>query len=370
MDQKQLLFYHINCFWLEALKNMASQEPNNKHRLKILLEQIKNSVRDIAEDFWIEGHQLGLAISEHYQKSGVFEFSLNKINFASWRNFSEDYEKYLRSHIHAWAVPISYQYLFNNKHSSIDKALNLWGSTMSHTKYFSCLTDMTVEHLKKISPELPVGFVDIGCGDGSLLRLIKKKLKQVFQKDFIYVGFDIDERSCSIARQSDTNNIHFFKGDVAKPDDLNSFLISEGLPPLNNYFHLRAFVDHNCIPFSSINIDDSENINKHSDYFYLHNSTLISKECVEHAFYLHFTKWKKYIQKYGLGIIELHREESSFLTESPSIAYEIFHLLSEQYILPHHVFNSLCYNAGYKLNATGAFPLNKKHINVSISIYQ
>jgi SAM-dependent methyltransferase len=269
--------------------------------------------------------------------------------------------------MHAWAVPVSYHYLLANSGPALDKRLNLWGSTQSHEKYFEKLIGMILNHLKRSELPLLEGFVDVGCGDGSLLKALRRVMKQEFDRPFVYIGFDLDEESSGIAKENASEGILFLKGDVARPDELNECLISRGLPSLDRFFHMRAFVDHNCRPF--FRQFQGDPMPDHFGYCYLHDGRLVSMEFVEESFGGHFVRWKPFVQRNGLGIIELHNVEEYDLTESPAIAYEIFHLLSEQYVMPYHRYAELWKHTGLRLMDRARIPEGISNTNVSISIY-
>ena len=362
------LFKHINSLWLRNLYHMGATDSKDC-LAKLLYKQIKTRLSEgCTPDLWEEGYRIGHAIDGHYKATGLFE--LSDPSDLPFLNGEDDkaYIEYLASNMHAWAVPLSYHYLLNSSGQSLDKRLNLWGSTKSHNKYFRTLIDMTIAHLKCSESALPVGFVDVGCGDGSLLRELKAALTGVFDKEFIFIGFDLDERSCSIAAEQEQDGILFLKGDVARPEDLNISLISKGLPSLDQFFHIRAFVDHNSKPFFHEEYRRDE-VNA-SSYYYLHNNAPIPQGFVENSFKAHFARWKPFVYRHGLGIIELHRTEACSLAQSPAIAYEIFHLLSEQYMLTYSVYAESWVNAGLTLLDIKAIPGHTSNPNVSISIYQ
>ena len=366
MLTKTRLFSHINSLWLKNLHCMCTCNKNHA-QVGLLYKQIKKRLPpgSIAE-LWDDGYRIGHAIEAHYKATGRFELP-HFSELSCTNSLDQKYFEYLSSNIHAWAVPISYHYLLSEPRSSFDKRLNLWGSTQSHKKYFKTLIGMILNHVKHSGSALPAGFVDVGCGDGSLLRALKDALADVFEETFIFIGFDLDEQSSRIAKENGEQGILFLKGDVAKPEELNACLISKGLPALDQFFQVRAFVDHNCKPFFvDVRIDEMPDT---CDYGYLLNDTIVSQKFVEDAFKAHFASWKPFIHKYGLGIIELHKAENYDLAESPAIAYEIFHLLSEQYLMTYARYAQFWDNAGARLLDKRSIPDNIENPNISISIY-
>jgi hypothetical protein len=127
-------------------------------------------------------------------------------------------------------------------------------------------------------------------------------------------------------------------------------------------------VDHNSKPiFGGEYKEDETNI---SGYYYVHNNTFISQKFVEDSFQTHFARWKPFICRHGLGIIELHKSSDYRVTQSPAIAYEIFHLLSEQYMVPYLFYAKSWLNAGLTLLDIKLIPDHILDPNISISIYR
>jgi hypothetical protein len=364
---KARLFNHINSLWLKNLYFMRTYGNNNSHVNLIYKQITKRLPHGSTVELWEEGYRIGHAIDAHYKATGFFELP-NLSDFLIIEGDDRGYFEYLSSNINAWGVPISYHYLLSNPRSSFDKRLNLWGSTQSHKNYFKSLIEMILNYLKYSGSALPAGFVDVGCGDGSLLRALKEAVDEVFDKAFRFIGFDIDDQSSCIAKENGQQGILFLKGDVAKPEELNASLISKDLPSLDQFFQIRAFVDHNCKPFfEDVPTEGAPNT---SDCCYLHNDSLVPKKFIEDSFSDHFARWKPFIHKQGLGIIELHKSEAYNLTESPAIAYEIFHLLSEQYIISYSTYAQSMGNAGLDLLDNKLVPNDIVYPNVSISIYR
>lgn len=367
MTFQHRLFRHINGLWLMNLHQMQAIETDNYIAEQLYKQVIKRLPEGNICDLCEEGYRIGHAIDDHYKATKVFE--LPDLSGLPLKDVDKkEYIEYLRANIHAWAVPLSYHSLLTSPRAGFDKRLNLWGSTQSHKRYFRTLIDMIVNHLKCSESELPVGFIDVGCGDGSLLRDLKTALAGVFNRTFLFIGFDVDDQSSRIAKEQGQDKILFLRGDVAKPEELNASLIAQGYPPLDHFFQVRAFVDHNSKPFFDDEYEEGDPST--CNYCYIHNDRFVSENFIENSFKTHFARWKPFISRYGLGIIELHKAESYNLTESPAIAYEIFHLVSEQYVLSYKMYSELWENAGVTLLDKKSIPNHSLSPNVSISIYQ
>ena len=79
----------------------------------------------------------------------------------------------------------------------------------------------------------------------------------------------------------------------------------------------------------------------------------------------HFIKWKPYIKKYGLILLELHTLDpdlSRTIEElTPCIAYDATHGFSDQYLIEHEIFNTVLEKINLKVDIKyqSLFPNNK-----------
>ena len=363
ISHKQLLFYHINSYWLYQLMKKSESDNNWLQPVK---SQIFKKTKLVIESDFREGYELGELIYHNYQQKEKLALPEESRLLEKVEQYSPGYLIYLNNRLHAWAVPLSYRNCFddnqnNTLKSGFDKKLNLYGSTCSHQLYFKILVTLIEKHFETFD-ELPVGLIDVGCGDGSMLRALKKALVK-YERNLIYIGVDIDFRAVEIARSNDKDDILFLQGDVSDPDGLNKLFIQKGLPALDNFFHVRAFVDHNFSP-QIINKSNAED-----EYKYILNKQLLDRTNLQYALLEHYKRWKPYIYQHGIGIIELHSLQNPSLTESPALAYEIFHLLSEQYIDDYCTYMQLTNIAGWQLLNKILLP-NEAVANVSISIFK
>ena len=71
---------------------------------------------------------------------------------------------------------------------------------------------------------------------------------------------------------------------------------------------------------------------------------------VEDSLLEHFQKWKPYVERFGLLIIELHtinpKLTAANLGKTAATAYDATHGYSDQYILEVDVFNTIATKAG------------------------
>ena len=99
----------------------------------------------------------------------------------------------------------------------------------------------------------------------------------------------------------------------------------------------------------------------------------MSNNNVEASLLEHLQKWKPFVEKFGLLIIELHTISSELtsknLGKTAATAYDATHGYSDQYILEVDVFRTTALNAGLKPddNHFARFP-NSELATVSINL--
>jgi hypothetical protein len=110
---------------------------------------------------------------------------------------------------------------------------------------------------------------------------------------------------------------------------------------------VRTYLDHNRIweaPKQTTN-----RISKSSGA-YAFQGQRISNNLVEDSLLEHFKKWKPYVERFGLLIIELHTIDPKLaalhLGKTASTAYDATHGYSDQYIVEVDVFNCIAKEAG------------------------
>ena len=75
---------------------------------------------------------------------------------------------------------------------------------------------------------------------------------------------------------------------------------------------------------------------------------------VEQSLIEHFKKWKPYIEKFHLLLIELHTLNPDLVSvnlgKTPCTAYDVTHGFSDQYIVEIEVFNKAVERAGLNID--------------------
>ncbi|MFT6871151.1 MAG: hypothetical protein ACJAVN_000148 [Roseivirga sp.] len=114
--------------------------------------------------------------------------------------------------------------------------------------------------------------------------------------------------------------------------------------------NVRTFLDHNRI-WETPKANDSDRVSS-STGAYATKGKRISNEQVEESLLEHLNKWKPYVSKFGLLVIELHTVDpaitSKNLGKTAATAYDATHGYSDQYILEVDIFLKVAEEAGLR----------------------
>ncbi len=240
----------------------------------------------------------------------------------------------------------------------VDREMNVWGSGGAHAAYFNKIDEIIIEifNQEPIANQ-PKGILDMGCGNGAFLihlfDLIERRTKRgqyLEEYPLFLVGVDYNETALQVTRANIIQADIWAKviwGDIGDPGLLNDNLKENYSICLEDLLNVRTFLDHNRIweaPKETVNLVSS------STGAFVHRGQLISNNEVEYNLKEHFTKWKPYVEKYGLLVIELHTINptltSANLGSTAATAYDATHGYSDQYIVEVDVFKKVAAQAG------------------------
>ena len=263
----------------------------------------------------------------------------------------------------------------------VDRTMNVWGSGGAHSAYFRKIDEIVIEMFNRPLDDQPKGIADMGCGNGAFLihiyqTICEKTLRgrNLEKYPLVIVGSDYNEAAI---KSSKTNfekfNIkgHFLKGDIGKPELLAEALKEEFDISLEDMLSVRSFLDHNRIFENPINSFENRTIIGSGAFSF--RGRLLDNREVEQNLYEHFLKWRPYVKKYGLLVIELHTIDtevsSQNIGKTAISAYDATHGFTDQYIVEHKVFLRIAEEAGlfYRPNFQFLFP-NEEMTTVSINV--
>ena len=240
----------------------------------------------------------------------------------------------------------------------VDRTMNVWGSGGAHLSYFKKIDKVIIDIFNKPIEEQPKGIIDIGCGNGAFLQHIfsvidRQTLRGELLEDYplFLVGADYNLEARKVTRtnliQADIWAKVIF-GDIGDPDGLAKELKTDYGMDLSDLLNVRTFLDHNrpWNPPREISCNDIG----HSTGAYAYRGVLLDNKQVEHSLLDHFLKWRPYLHKYGLIILELHTLAPGVTARSLGFtactAYDVTHGLSDQYIVELDVFLAIAKKAG------------------------
>lgn len=244
------------------------------------------------------------------------------------------------------------------KEAHVDREMNVWGSGGAHTAYFEEVDKILIEIFNKDISEQPKGLLDMGCGNGAFLihafqvieqRTIRGKMLEEYP--LFLVGADYNREALTISR----NNIikadiwaKFVQADIGDPDGLAQQLLKDYEMDLSDLLSFRSFIDHNRLWKEPVQ-QQSFPGNISTGAFAFRGQKLNNKD-VESSLYDHLKRWKPYILKHGLLVIELHTLDPSLSAlhngKTPVTAYDGTHGYSDQYILEVDRFRVIARAAG------------------------
>ena len=268
----------------------------------------------------------------------------------------------------------------NGAESHVDRAMNVWGSGGAHTTYFKVIDEIIVEIFNQPIEDQPKGILDMGCGNGAFLihlfDIIEQKTqrgKMLDEHPLFLVGADYNEAALKITRANLIQADIWAKviwGDISNPDLLAKDLKENYEINLSNLLNVRTFLDHNRV-WEEPNTELKRK--SKGTGAYSSKGKRIKNEVVEANLQEHFAKWKPYVERFGLLLIELHTISpelaASNLGKTAVTAYDATHGFSDQYILEIENFLKVCSEVGLNadMNAFKKFP-NSDIATVSVNL--
>jgi hypothetical protein len=264
------------------------------------------------------------------------------------------------------------------KEIHVNRPLNVWASGGSHKTYFKYIDLIVLKIFNKPIEKQPIGIADMGCGDGTFIlhlnELIKKTKRYKYIKEFPlkFIGADYNNEAL---KETDKNlkenfiDYTLIKADISNPNHFNKKVKELLNLNLNDFLNVRTFLDHNRV-FSEPK-NNFTNISESSCCF-SSKGRWISNSMLESNLIEHFLKWKPYISKHGLILLELHSIEpklcSMLIGRSLSIPYDATHGFSDQYILELDRFIECVKKSGLKIDFENSFKFpNNESATISIN---
>ena len=245
----------------------------------------------------------------------------------------------------------------NDTEKHVHREMNVWGSGGAHATYFKVIDKVIVDLFNKPIDEQPKGILDMGCGNGAFIEhmfnvIEQQTLRGKLLDDYplFLVGADFNKAALRVTRANLIKADIWAKviwGDIGRPDLLAEDLKDDYNIELNDLLNVRTFLDHNRI---WENPKQQNTVASKSSGAYAYIGERLNNNIVEASLLEHFKKWKPFVEKFGLLIIELHTIDAKLtsknLGKTAATAYDATHGFSDQYILEVDVFRATAEKAG------------------------
>jgi SAM-dependent methyltransferase len=268
----------------------------------------------------------------------------------------------------------------NDTEKHVHREMNVWGSGGAHSTYFKIIDEIIINLFNKPIAEQPKGILDMGCGNGAFIQHIFDVIeyqtirgKMLDEHPLLLVGADFNQAALKVTRANLIKADIWAKviwGDIGRPDILATDLKEDYNIDLKDLLNVRTFLDHNRIWEAPKGSTERQS---NSSGAYAYQGKRLDNNAVEASLLEHLQKWKPYVEKFGLLIIELHTINPKFTANNigttAATAYDATHGYSDQYILEVDVFNRVAAEAGLHLDSNyfTKFP-NSELATVSINL--
>jgi hypothetical protein len=265
----------------------------------------------------------------------------------------------------------------------VDRALNVRASGASHERYFAAADEIIVRAFDLPWDEQPLGFCDMGAGDGAWLehvwelirsRTERGRLMREFPDDARYepllVGADYNEaaRSATRERLSRAGIPHLVTfGDINDPLGLHADLARRGIDS-SRLLHGNSFLIHNR-PYTGVR-DAAAAARRQGacDGTYAWRGRAVAGAELEQNLVEFWGDWREVIGPHGMVVIELHDPERVMIGKTLT-SYMLTHGLSDQFTLGLDAFERAAAEAGLVLDRERQrfFPESRTTAAISVS---
>ena len=238
----------------------------------------------------------------------------------------------------------------------VDREMNVWGSGGAHSNYFKVIDEIIIGLFDRPIEEQPKGILDMGCGNGAFLQhlfeVVERRTlrgRMLEQHPLFLVGADFNQAALKVTRANLIKADIWAKviwGDIGRPDLLAKDLHENYGIDLKDLLNVRTFLDHNRIWEDPMTVDRIST----STGAFAFRGDRISNNAVEENLLRHLQKWKPYVERFGLLVMELHTLPPAIaaanLGNTAATAYDATHGFSDQYIVEVDVFQRIAAEAG------------------------
>ena len=232
-----------------------------------------------------------------------------------------------------------------NEEIHVDREMNVWGSGGAHASYFKVIDEIIIKLFNKPIHEQPKGILDVGCGNGAFLKHLFNVIENQTERGkvledypLLLIGVDYNEAALKITRKNLVQADIWAKviwGDIGDPEAMSKDLTEKYGINLSDLLNVRTFLDHNRI-WEEPKLNGKITATNCSGA-YAYRGVRINNDLVIESLKQHFNKWKPFVSKFGLLLIELHTSKPELIKnnigKTAATAYDATHGYSDQYII-------------------------------------
>ncbi|NVO09902.1 MAG: SDR family NAD(P)-dependent oxidoreductase [Bacteroidales bacterium] len=244
----------------------------------------------------------------------------------------------------------------------VNRQFNIIAGDMKNEDYLKDLQQAIITIFNQLPLEQqPQAIVNIGCGDGSLLKEIYQTI-QVHTVRGQHLGqlpidlFGVDYYQQALEKTSTTLNLAGIKhktilGDASRPDEIIQILERKNFTS-QQVLYIRSFIDHNLFFNTEQPINDTVTIlaADQPTYYLDQQGQLLDSLSVLSSWQQQLQAFAQSILKSRLIVLQSHALPSQlkyqYLDGFESIHYDIIHNLSHQYLINAEAFITLAASVG------------------------
>lgn len=343
------------------------------------------------------------ASAQNERQRAAFEVLVNA-GWANWHGSGielSDFGSHALRRAAAYGVPVSYLPLFEDVdrllfgdaeafwrrgtggEQHVDRTLNVRASGASHRRYFAAADEIIGRAFDLPWSEQPLGFCDMGSGDGSWLehvwqligeRTERGRLMRAFPDDPRYrpliVGADYNEAARSATRErlerAGIPHLVLF-GDINDPARLSAELARRGIDS-KQLLHGSSFLVHNR-PFQGVKDAAAAARRKPTgDGAYAWRGRALGHGELQQNLVEFFSAWRSAVGVHGMLVIELH-DPAQVVAGKTLTNYILSHGLSDQLTVPLAEFEAAIAEAGFELDRRQRhlFPNDRAAATISVN---
>lgn len=275
----------------------------------------------------------------------------------------------------------------SGQESHIERTLNVVASGFQHEKYFADVEDIILSIFNRLPiEEQPKYVVDMGCGDGTLLKRVYETIrsksargKELQQYPLCAIGVDYNEASINATARTLADIPHLvLKGDIGDPEQIITSLKAHGIQDPENILHIRSFLDHErpFIPPQNLDKVQARSGLPYQGVYVAPSGESIPPHVMVQSLVEHLERWSRVVTKHGLIILEVHCLEpfvvNRFLDKCENLHFDAYEAFSMQHLIEADVFLIAAAEVGLfpKLEFSKRYPKTFPFTRITLSCFE